>query len=326
MTAFTGSRRALVAATFVLAAVPWSNTAAQTSPLPEGAVNFIIPVAVGGGTDMTFRALSEAAKPHLNRNIVVINAPGAGGAIGLTQAAQKPGNGLNVNSYTSEIFTLSKFSPTQFSGKDFRPILLVNEDPACLVVPADSKLDTIEKFIAEAKANPGRVSVGNSGFGNIWHLSASAFAKKTGLELLQIPYTGAAPTMQAALGGQIQAFVASPPEVAPQVQGGKLKIIAVMSDQRSAAFPDIPTLKEKGIDLSIGTWRAIGAPATTSDAAVKVLHDAFAAGMKEKSFIDFMNQRGLTIRYMSTKDLTDFVNRERPFYEALATEVAKTRQ
>jgi tripartite-type tricarboxylate transporter receptor subunit TctC len=300
--------------------------AQKPSALPEGTVNFIIPVAVGGGTDMTFRALAEAAKPHLNRNIVVVNLPGAGGAIGLTQAANKPGNGLNVNSYTSEIFTLPIFAPANFSGKDFRPIILVNEDPACLVVPADSKLDTLEKFIAEAKANPGKVSVGNSGFGNIWHLSASAFAKKAGIDLLQIPYTGAAPTLQAALGGHVQAFVASPPEVASQVQGGKLKIIAVMGDKRNAAFPDVPTLKEKGIDLSIGTWRAIGAPAGTPDEAVKILHDAFAKGVKEKSFVDFMNTRGLTIRYLSTKDLTDFVARERPFYEALATEVAKTKQ
>jgi tripartite-type tricarboxylate transporter receptor subunit TctC len=300
--------------------------AAKPHALPEGNVNFIIPVAVGGGTDLTFRALAEATKNHLNRNIVVLNTPGAGGAIGLAQAATKPGNGLNVNSYTSEIFTLPIFAPANFSGKDFRPIILVNEDPACLVVPADSKLNTLEKFIAEAKARPGRISVGNSGFGNIWHLSASAFAKKAGIELLQIPYAGAAPTVQAVLGGHIEAFVASPPEVASHVEAGKLKIIAVMADKRNAAFPDVPTLKEKGIDLAIGTWRAIGAPASTPDDAVTVLHDAFANGMKEKSFIDFMNTRGLTIRYMSTKELTEFVARERPFYEALATEVAKTKQ
>jgi len=299
--------------------------AQAANALPEGPVNFIIPVAVGGGTDLTFRALSEAAKPHLDRNIVVHNLTGAGGAIGLTQAATKAPTGLNINSYTSEIFTLPIFQPVLFSGKDFKPVILVNEDPACLVVPADSPLDTLEKFIAAAKAKPGQISVGNSGFGNIWHLSASAFAQKAGIELLQIPYTGAAPTVQAVLGGHIQAFVASPPEVATYVEGGKMKILAVMADKRSAKFPDVPTLKEKGIDLSIGTWRAIGVPSATPDAAVKTLHDAFAKGMQEKSFVDFMNQRGLTIRYMGTKEITDFVARERPLYEALATEVNKTK-
>lgn len=300
---------------------------AQGKPyaLPEGPVNFIIPVSPGGGTDMTFRALAEAARKHLNRTIVVQNLTGAGGAVGLGQAAAKPGTGLNINSYTSEIFTLPIFQPLNFSGKDFRPIILVNEDPACLVVPADSKLNTLEAFIAEAKARPGKVSVGNSGFGNIWHLSASAFATRAGIDIKQVPFNGAAPTVQAVLGGHIEAFVASPPEVAPQVEGGKLKILAVMSDSRNASFPAVPTLKEKGIDLAIGTWRAVGAPVSTPDGAIAILHDAFAKGMQEPSFIEFMKGRGLTIRYMNTKDLVDFVARERPFYEKLATEINKTK-
>ncbi len=322
-------RAAVAAAVGMIAALPAASVLAQgKSALPEGNINFVIPVAPAGGTDLTFRALAEATRKHLagDRNIVVFNLPGAGGAVGLTQAAHKPATGLNVNSYTSEIFTLPVFQPLQFSGKDFRPIILVNEDPACIVVSADSKLTTIEQFVAAAKAKPGNISVGNSGFGNIWHLSAAAFAKKANIEVNQIPYTGSAPTVTALLGGHIDAFVASPPEVAPQVESGKMKILAVMSDKRSPKFPEVPTLKEKGIDLAIGTWRAIGAPAATSDEAVKVLHDAFAKGMQEKSFTDFMASRGLTIRYMNTKDLTEFVAKERPMYEALAAEIKKAGQ
>jgi tripartite-type tricarboxylate transporter receptor subunit TctC len=328
----TSTRKSVVASVAMALSVflaPSQQAHAQASKpyaLPDGNVTLIIPVAPAGGTDLTFRALTEATRKHLDKTIVVLNLPGAGGAVGLAQAAIKPANGLNVNSYTSEIFTLPVFQPLTFSGKDFRPIILVNEDPAALVVPADSKLNTLEAFIAEAKAKPGRISVGNSGFGNIWHLSAAAFAKKAGIELNQIPYNGAALTVQAVLGGHIDAFVASPPEVATQVEAGKMKILAVMGDKRNAKFPDVPTLKEKGIDLSIGTWRAIGAPAGTPDEAVKVLHDAFAKGMQEKSFVDFMNSRGLTIRYMGTKEIADFATRERPVYEALAAEIKKTQK
>ena len=296
----------------------------QKPALPEGNINFIIPVPPGGGTDLTFRALMESSRQHLNRSVVTLNLPGAGGAVGLGQAATKPGNGLNLNSYTSEIFTLPIFQPLNFSGKDFRPILMVNEDPACLVVPADSKTPNLDAFIAAAKAQPGKISVGNSGFGNIWHLSAEAFADKAGIQLLQVPYNGAAPTVQALMGGHIEAFVASPPEVLPYVQSGKMKVLAVMSEARSASLPEVPTLKEKGIDLAIGTWRAIGGPASMSDEAVRTLHDGFAKGMQEKTFIDFMAGRGLTIRYMNTRDLVDFVARERPYYEALATHIKKT--
>jgi tripartite-type tricarboxylate transporter receptor subunit TctC len=323
----TMHRRHFLAAAALALSAAAAPSMAQTakSPLPDGNINFIIPVPPGGGTDMTFRALMDASRKHLgDKNIVVLNLPGAGGGVGLAQASHKPANGLYLNSYTSEIFTLPVFQPLPFSGKDFRPIIMVNEDPACLVVSADSKFKTLEDFIAAAKAHPGDISVGNSGFGNIWHLSASAFAKKAGIELLQVPYNGASPTVAALLGNQIQAFVASPPEVIEQVKGGKMKVLAVMSDKRVAVLPNVPTLKEKGIDLSIGTWRAIGAPAGVSDAAVKYLHDGFAKGMKEKSFIDFMNERGLTIRYMDTKTLVDFVAHERPQYEALAAEVKAT--
>lgn len=321
----TNRRQFLAGSAAGLAAAALPGLAqAQKGALPEGNINFIIPVPPAGGTDLTFRALMEASRKHLDRTVVVLNLPGAGGAVGLAQAALKPANGLNLNSYTSEIFTLPIFQPLTFSGKDFRPIIMVNEDPACLVVPADAKLGTLEAFIAAAKANPGRISVGNSGFGNIWHLSAAAFAKKAGIDLLQVPYNGSAPTVQALLGGHIEAFVASPPEVLPQVQAGKMKVLAVMADKRSAILPEVPTLKEKGIDLSIGTWRAIGGPAGIPDEAVRVLHDGFAKGMQEKAFVDFMNGRGLSIRYMNTHDLVDFVARERPFYEALATEIKKT--
>jgi tripartite-type tricarboxylate transporter receptor subunit TctC len=319
------TRRSLIAAAALGLCVAAAPSFAQKAPLPEGNINFIIPVPPAGGTDLTFRALMEASRKHLgDRAIVVLNLPGAGGAVGLAQAAQKKPDGLNLNSYTSEIFTLPVFQPLTFSGKDFRPIIMVNEDPACLVVPADSKIATLDAFIAAAKANPGKISVGNSGFGNIWHLSAAAFAQKAGIEVNQIPYNGAAPTVQALLGGHIDAFVASPPEVLQQVQAGKMKVLAVMSDKRSAILPDVPTLKEKGIDLAIGTWRAIGAPAGTPDEAVKFLHDGFAKGMQEKSFTDFMNGRGLTIRYMGTKELTDFVARERPQFEALASQIKST--
>lgn len=319
------SRRAALCISVATLVTGLATATVNAQGLPEGVLNFIVPVAVGGGTDMTFRALAEASRPYLNRTIVVLNMPGAGGAIGLLNTLSKPANGLTMVTYSPDVFTLPIFSQVAFTAKDFKPVMLVNEDPACIVVSADSRFKTLEQFIAEAKASPGKISVGNSGFGNIWHMSASAFAKKAGVDLLQVPYKGAAETIQATLGGQIEAFVASPPEVAPQVQGGKMRILAVMADQRAKEFPDVPTLKEKGVDLSIGTWRGIGVPAATPDQAVKQLQDGFAKGMKEKAFIDFMGSRGLAIRYLNTDDMNAFVARVRPEFETLATEIAKTK-
>jgi tripartite-type tricarboxylate transporter receptor subunit TctC len=293
---------------------------------PNGDIMDIVPVAAGGGTDMAHRALAEAAEEFLDKNVNVVNITGAGGSVGFSQASTKKGDGLTIHSYTSEIFTLPIFQETSFTPDDFKPFILMNEDPASIVVPADSKYMTLEDFIEAAKASPGKISVGNSGFGNIWHLSASAFAKEAGIEIKQVPFDGSAPTLQAALGGHIDAFVASPPEVAGQVEAGTLRVLAVMADERSEKFSDVPTLKEKGIDLSIGTWRGLGVPAETPDAAVKLLHDAFAKGVESEKFKSFMKERGMNIRYMSTEELTKFVDEQRPVFEELAKEVAASKE
>ncbi|MBD1381995.1 tripartite tricarboxylate transporter substrate binding protein [Bacillus sp. IB182487] len=294
--------------------------------LPNGDITDIVPVAAGGGTDLTHRAIAEAAQEYLDKNINVVNVTGAGGSVGFSQTATKKANGLTIHSYTSEIFTLPIFQKASFSPDDFKPFILMNEDPAAIVVPANSEFETIEDFIKAAKDKPGKISIGNSGFGNIWHLSAAAFANKAEVELKHVPFDGAAPTLQAALGGHIDAFVASPPEVSSQVETGTLRILAVMAEERSEKFSDVPTLKEKGIDLSIGTWRGLGVPADTPDEAVQILHDAFAKAVKEEDFQSFMKERGLTIRYMNTEEFTQFVEGQRPFFEELAKEVSKTKE
>lgn len=292
--------------------------------LPSGDVNDIIPVAAGGGTDLTHRALAEATQEFLNKNINIINVPGAGGSVGFAQAASKKPDGLSINSYTSEIFTLPIFQETGYKPENFKPFILISEDPAALIVSADSPYETIDDFIKEAEKNPNKIKIGNSGFGNIWHLSASAFAKEAGIEVKQVPFDGAAPTLQAALGGHIDGFVASPPEVASQVKAGELKILAVMSDERIDSFSDVPTLKESGIDLSIGTWRGLGVPSETPDEAIEILHDAFAKGIESESFQNFMKERGMNIRYMNTEEFTKFVDEQRPFFEELASEIKET--
>lgn len=294
--------------------------------LPNGDITDIVPVAAGGGTDLTHRALAEVAQEHLDKNINVVNVTGAGGSVGFSQVATKKGDGLTIHSYTSEIFTLPVFQETSFSPDNFKPFILMSEDPAAIVVPKDSKYETLEDFVDAAEADPGNISIGNSGFGNIWHLSAAAFSKEAGIELKHVPFDGAAPTLQAALGGHIDAFVASPPEVAGQVEAGELRILAVMSDERSEKFSDVPTLKEKGIDLSIGTWRGLGVPSETPTEAMKILHDAFAKAIESDEFKSFMEERGMNIRYMNTEEFTNFVEEQRPTFEALAKEVAATKE
>jgi len=295
------------------------------SALPSGDINTMIPVAAGGGTDLTHRGLAEVVEKYLDRNVVVNNVEGSGGSVGFSTASKFEPNGLHLFSFTSEIFTLPIYQGDPgYKPEDFKPLVLISEEPAAIVVSADSKYDTLEDFMKEAEENPGKVSIGNSGFGNIWHLSAAQFEKETGLDFKQIPYDGASETVQDALGGHLDAFVASPPEVASQVEAGKLKILAVMSDERIDTFPEIPTLKEQGINISMGTWRGLGVPAETPDDVVKALADAYSEAINSDEFKQFMEEQQMNIRFMNNEDFVEFVESERPVFEELAKEVKQT--
>ena len=138
----------------------------------------------------------------------------------------------------------------RFKTSDFKPIARLNADPAAITVRADAPWNSYEEFMTYAKANPGKVRIGNSGTGAIWHLAAAALEDKTGAKFSHVPYDGAAPAITGLLGGHIEAVSVSPGEVINHVKGGKLKTLVVMADERMKTMPDVPTLKEKGVVLA----------------------------------------------------------------------------
>ncbi|WP_035711285.1 tripartite tricarboxylate transporter substrate binding protein [Salibacterium aidingense] len=297
------------------------NNDSASAELPEGDIQTMIPVAEGGGTDTTHRGLADIVEEYLDRNVVVNNVTGSGGSVGFSEAANYEGDGSHLFSYTSEIFTLPIYQEnTGFKPEDFKPLLNISHDPAAIVVSADSEYETLDDFIQAAEENPGQISIGNSGFGNIWHLSATAFEKEAGIEFKQVPYDGAAETVQATLGGHIDSFVASPPEVASQVEAGELRILATMAEERSEHFPDVPTLSENDIEISIGTWRGLGVPSDTPNEIVTKLEEAYSQAINSEEFEQFMDEQGMNIRFMNNEDFTEFVENERPRFEQLAQE------
>jgi tripartite-type tricarboxylate transporter receptor subunit TctC len=172
--------------------------------------------------------------------------------------------------FFAEITILPHLGTAPADHKLFEPIMLVNMDPAAITVSVDSPWKTLKEFLDYAKANPGKVRMGNSGPGSIWHLAAAAVEDKTGIQFNHVPYNGAAPAVTALLGGSIEAVAVSPAEVGSHVVSGKLKILGVMSDQRPKAFPGAPTFKEQGIDLVFGTWRGLGVPKGTPEPIKKI--------------------------------------------------------
>ncbi|PWC36058.1 tripartite tricarboxylate transporter substrate binding protein [Azospirillum sp. TSO35-2] len=297
------------------------TSGALAADYPAKPIELVVPYAAGGGTDLVARAFADAAKKHLPQSIGVVNKTGGAGAVGFSEIMAARPDGYKLGVGTVEIAMLPHMGIARFSVDDFTPIARLNAEPSAVTVNVDSPWKTFDEFLAYAKANPGKVRIGNSGTGAIWHLAAEALAEKTGTQFNHIPYDGANPAVTALLGNHIEAVTVSPAEVVNHVNAGKLRILAVMADQRAAAFPDVPTLKDKGIDLTVYTWRGIVVPKKTPAAVVDTLRTAAKATAEEPSFRESLAKMNLTYAYADGPEFGAAMQKDNAFFKALMTKL-----
>jgi tripartite-type tricarboxylate transporter receptor subunit TctC len=288
---------------------------------PNRAIELLVPYQPGGGTDGLARAFSEASRKHISQSIVIVNRPGAGGAIGWTEVINAKPDGYKLAVLTVELLTLPHLGLAKFNYDDFQPIAQLNADPAAITVKADAPWNTIEEFLAAAKKSPESIRVGNSGNGSIWHLAAAALEDKTGTKFGHIPFQGAAPAVLALLGGHIEAVAVSPAEVTTHVQGGKLKVLMVMADKRVKGFEKVPTAKERGIDLSIGTWRGIGAPKNTPPEVMAKLREITAKTAAEPLMHEVMDKQNLGYVYTDGAVFKETLAKDNVYFKQLITKL-----
>lgn len=308
-----GQRLALIALAAALIA-----PAAAWAAYPEREVTFIVPTSAGGGSDLTMRAIARATEPILGKPIVVVNRPGAGGAIGHTEIARAKPDGYQLGMLLQQMHVVPAMRPeVPYRWTDFKPIIMINGDPAALIVREGGRWKDFKEFVEYIQKNPGVVTVADCGVGCIWQIAAAAMASAAKTKVHHVPFEGAAPERVALLGGHVDAMVASIPEVADQARAKKMRILAVMSDKRDANFPDVPTMKEMGYDMSIVAWRALGGPKDLPDEIVRKLHDVFRKGMEQPAYTEFMNKQGLNIIYMGPEDTAKYITRERNEFKGL---------
>ncbi|ALG72517.1 ABC transporter substrate-binding protein [Azospirillum thiophilum] len=293
----------------------------QAADYPTKPIELIVPYAAGGGTDLVARAFADSAKKQLPQSIGVVNKTGGGGAVGLTEIMAARADGYKVGMGTVEITLLPHMGVARFSVDDFTPVARLNAEPSAITVKADAPWKTVEEFLANAKANPGKVRIGNSGTGAIWHLAAEALEEKTGTTFNHIPFDGANPAVTSLLGGHIEAVSVSPAEVSSQLAAGQLRMLAVMADQRQKNFPDVPTLKEKGIDLSVATWRGIVVPKKTPAAVVDTLRTASKAAAEDQAFRDQLAKMNLTWAYADGPEFGQAMQKDNAFFKDLMTKL-----
>jgi tripartite-type tricarboxylate transporter receptor subunit TctC len=308
-----GLLSALLGAAAMLAALP----AAQAQDFPARSIELVVPFAAGGGTDALARAMSDASRTHLSQPVVVLNKPGAAGAIGLTDVANSPADGYKLALVTADMVIIPHLGLTKTTYEKFSPIIQLNADPSAITVRADSPYNTIEEFLNAARAKPEAIQLGNAGIGSIWHLAAAALEDKTGAKFNHIPFNGGNPAVLALLGGHIDAVAVSPAEVIQYVKAGKLKTLAVMADQRVPGFENVPTLKERNIDLSIGTWRGIAAPKGTPQPVLDKLAVALREAAAEPGLKKFMAEQNLGYVIADPQTFTALMARDNATFKAL---------
>lgn len=298
--------------------VPGSSGASQPAALdyPKAPVNVIVPYGAGGGTDLVARALVDNVKDQFPKGIAVENRTGGGGAVGMSYGQNAKADGHIITMITVELVTL----PHTGTGGDiyydkFTPLLMVNSAYSAITVKADSPYNSLEDLIADAKIK--NLQIGNSGVGAIWHLAAAGLGQAAGVEFVHVPFEGAAPAITSLLGGHIDAVSVSYAEVSAQVDAGELKVLAVLAPERIAEISDIPTAKELGYDVAVGTWRGLGVPKNTPAEVVNWLEEVFTAGVEKDSFKTFMKDSNNIIELLNSADFGKKLAADNEFYKEL---------
>jgi len=295
----------------------------QAADFPTKEVQIIVPWAAGGATDLIFRAVAASTEKYLGKAVVVINRPGGGGAVGYTEGSQAAPDGYTLVSAITPLTILPHQVKTAFTYKNFDPVVNISSDPSMFLIRHDAPWKDLKEFLDYAKKNPNMITVGNSGAGGGVHLVAVAFEKAAGVKFNHIPFSGGGPSVTALLGAHINAVSVSPPEGIPQVQAGKLKIIALFADKRLEMFPNAPTVKEQGINFAMGMWRGLAAPKGTPPDVLKKLHDAFKKGMEDPAFKKSAADMAVNVHYLGPNDFGRLMASDESFYAQLVKEVKK---
>jgi tripartite-type tricarboxylate transporter receptor subunit TctC len=276
---------------------------AQAQQFPTRPVTLIVPWPAGGGTDIGMRALALATEKHLGQSIVIENKPGAAGTIGpANMAANAKPDGYTIAQLPITVFRMPFIQKTSFDpAKDFTYIIHLTGYTFGVVVKADAPWKTFPELIDYAKANPGKLNYGTPGAGTSLHITMEQIAKQKGLKWTQVPFKGQAESLNALLGGHID-VQADSTGWAGAVNAGQLRLLVTWGAARTKNWPSVPTLKEVGIDMVSNSPFGIGGPKGMDPAVVKILHDAFQKGMKEKAYMDAMLKLDQEEYYLGTAD------------------------
>ncbi|SOZ30972.1 conserved hypothetical protein; UPF0065 [Cupriavidus taiwanensis] len=298
--------RAMAALTVCAAAAPAAMAATAAGDFPAKPIEFWIPFPPGGPTDGSLRTLLAAAGKELDQRVVPINKPGAGATLAAQVMSQTAApNGYTLSMVAANIFRMPHLQKTPYDPlKDFTYIIGLTNYRYGLVVRADARWKTLEEFLAYARANPGKVTYGAVGIGSSGHISMEKLGRAAGAKFTFVPYKGGAEEMMALIGGDIDAVL--DPGWGQFAVAGKVRPLAIVGDARLARFKDVPTLKERGYDITASSLVGIVGPRGMDPAVVRKLHDAFFRAAQDPAYLRSLEAIDLEPVHLNSADYTRF--------------------
>jgi len=270
--------------------------AATAIKYPEKPVTFFIPFGAGGDADLLGRALVSSMDKITGQPFVPVNKLGAGGGVMYSEVHKSAPDGYTLAWSSTSILTSTIMGNVPFQYTDFDNVCNIGYTAMPIAVLADSPWKTVDDLVKWAKSNPGKLKIGNAGTGSGTHLTAVMFEQAIGVKAIHVPL-GAERRLSSLLGGEVEAVCVPLPEIAPQVQAGKARMLAVSTEKRDPTFPDVPTFKEQGYDVVMDLFRGVSMPKGTDPAIVTILEKAFKQATESPEFKSISEKTGFIISF-----------------------------
>jgi tripartite-type tricarboxylate transporter receptor subunit TctC len=266
---------------------------------PDRPVTLLAGYPPGGLVDVVTRTLAEGMKARFPKGMVIVNRPGAAGAVAVAEVARSAPDGytLVLTPHSALVIAAQMQDLAYKNPDDYEPIANVVTYYPLIAVRAESPYKTVQEMVADAKANPGKLRVGSPGEGTSSHLNLEELMRVTSAKMVHVPYQGWGQSGPAVLGGHIDAVVVQPGELKPLADAKRMRALVAFHPQRHAIYPEVPTARELGWDVSNGVWYLVLAPKGMPPAVQKYIHDSVKAAVEDPKFVETMAARGVDAEY-----------------------------
>jgi tripartite-type tricarboxylate transporter receptor subunit TctC len=310
------NRRTAMAGAAAAVAAPGLVLAQSPDVFPNKVISIIVPFGPGGGTDVVGRFIAQHMGEVLPQKAIVVNKPGAAGMLGTQTIKSSPADGYTLMFTSQSVVSQTYESQGKASHRDLVFLGMLNQDALGIAVEQKAKWRTLKEFIDDAKKDPGGLSVGTSGVGSVTHMEVLLLEKAAGIKLNAIPYPGSTGTQTALLSGTVNAAAVVVGDGAALLKDGRMRLLGIMSGSRMEAFPDVPTLRESGINVDFIFWRGLFAHKDTPAPVVATLRQAVARVARSPAFKAQMVQGNfIPAAMVDEAELEAFIRKEETIVE-----------